>query len=199
MTRAPTSNKATTTMTTDLIRRAAAQRPLTDRTLIRIGAAFALAAGTLRLPASFIDPDSDGAAIDALYYAIDISLLFAVITAYVAIASSRTRLGSLGFAIAAAGAGLLIGPEPTDASVDYYAIGASAVTIGFATLAIAWKHTPLVSPPTRTAFLATPAIGIVAGLHDAAFVAAGVVFSFALFALARDLRRRSVLAEGEER
>jgi hypothetical protein len=162
---------------------------LTDRTLIRAGAAFALAAGTLRLPTSFIDPDTSGAAIEALYYAIDISLLFAVITAFVAIPSSRTRLGTAGFAMAAIGAGLLIGPEPTDASVEYYAIGATAITIGFAVLAIAWGHSRTVTPLTRRAFLATVAIGLASGLHDAVFVATGVVFSLGLLGLGRALHR----------
>jgi hypothetical protein len=186
-------------MTTDLDTRASSAPALDDRTLIRAGAAFAFAAGALRLPSGLIDPDTTGAAIEALYYAIDVSLLFTAITAFVAIAASRTRLGTVGFAIAAIGAGLLIGPEPTDASVEYYTIGATAVTVGFAALAIAWRRSPSVDPTTRRAFLATPAIGILAGLHDVAFVVAGAVFSLALVALARDLRRGSLPSENGQR
>lgn len=178
-------------MTTDLAH-PAPPAPLTDSFVIRIGAAFALAAGALRLPASLLDPDTTSAAIETLYYAIDVSLLFAVITAYVAIAESRTRLGTLGFAIAAIGTGLLIGPEPPDASVDYYALGATAVTIGFAALAIGWKHSPVVRPTTRRAFLATLALGVAAGFHDAVLLATGVGFSLALFSLASDLRSASI-------
>jgi len=177
-------------MTTDLTTRAPSPRALADRTLIRIGAAFALAAGALRLPSSFIDPDASGGAIDALYYAIDISMLFAAVTAFVAIPSSRTWLGTVGFAVAAIGTGLLIGPEPTDTDIEYYAIGATAVTMGFALLAVAWRHSRAVTPTTRRAFLATVAIGLASGVHDLFFAAAGVAFSVALLALASDLRRK---------
>jgi hypothetical protein len=163
--------------------------PLSDRALFRAGAVLTLAAATLRLPASLVDPDASGTAIEILYYAIDISLLFAAITAFVAIDSSRTVLGTAGFAIAAIGAGLLIGPEPTDASVEYYTIGATAAAIGFAVLAVAWRRTPTITPATRRAFLASVAIGAAAGLHDAALTAAGIVFSLALLGLARDLHR----------
>jgi hypothetical protein len=166
-----------------------ARGALTDRTLIRAGAAFALVAGTLRLPASVIDPDTSGAASEALYSAIDVSLLFALVTAFVAVPSSRSRLGTGGFAIAAVGTGLLIGPEPTDATVDPYALGASAVTIGFAVLALAWRHDRTMSAPTQRAFLATLALGLASTLHDAGFIAAGIVFSLALLGLGRDLRR----------
>ena len=176
-------------MTTDTTSRAPAPTTLTDRALIRAGAAFALAAGSLRLATSFVDPDAGGAVIETIYDAIDISLLFAAITAFVAIPASRTGLGTVGFAVAAVGTGLLIGPEPTDASVEYYAVGATAVTIGFAALAIAWRHSETVTPTTRHAFLATVAVGLASGLHDAVFVAAGVVFSVALLGLGRDLHR----------
>lgn len=186
-------------MTPEPAPRRAAPAQVSDQTLIRFGAAFTAAAGALRLPASFIGPDAHGVAIETLYYAIDISLLFAIMTAYVAIAASRTRLGSLGFAIAAVGTGILIGPEPAGSGIDHYAIGATALAIGFAALAIAWRRSPSVSSTTRTAFLATLAIGIAAGVHDAIFLAAGLVFSFALFGLALDLRCASSRWEGGER
>jgi hypothetical protein len=176
-------------MTTDITTRPPAQALLADRTLIRSGAAFALTAGALRLPSSFIDPDTSGIAIETLYYAIDVSLLFAAITAFAAIPSSRTRPGTVGFAVAAVGTGLLIGPEPTDANIEYYAVGATAVTIGFAFLAIAWRHSPTVTPTTRRAFLATVAAGAASGLHDAVFITAGIAFSVALLSLGRDLHR----------
>lgn len=160
-----------------------------DRALIRSGAAFAIAAGTLRLPSGVIDPDSSGAAIEALYYAIDVSVLFAVITAFIAVPSSRGLLGTIGFAIAAVGTGLLIGPEPIGASVEYYAIGAAAVTIGFALLSLAWRHGTAIAATTRRAFLATVAIGLASGLHHVAFVMAGIIFSLALLSLGRDLDR----------
>lgn len=176
-------------MTTDLTTRTSSPAVLADRTLIRIGAGFATAAGALRLPSSFIDPDASGAAIDALYYAIDISMLFAAITAFVALPTSRTRLGTVGFTIAAIGTGLLIGPEPTDTDIEYYAIGAAAVTIGFALLSIAWRHCSAVTPNTRRAFLATVAVGIASGVHHIVFAAAGILFSLALLSLGRDLHR----------
>jgi hypothetical protein len=49
------------------------------------------------------------------------------------------------------------------------------------------------------AFLASPAIGDLARLHDAAVVDASADFSVAPLAVARDQRRRSWLSEGEGR
>ena len=188
-------------MTADLTTRTPTPAVLADRTLIRIGAGFATAAGALRLPSSFIDPDADasGAAIDALYYAIDISMLFAAITAFVALPTSRTRLGTIGFTIASIGTGLLIGPEPTDTDIEYYAIGATAAAIGFALLSIAWRHSSAVTSTTRRAFLATVAIGIASGLHHVVFITAGITFSLALLSLGRDLSHASTTSRTSSR
>lgn len=183
-------------MTTDFTTRTPSPAVLTDRTLIRIGAGFATAAGALRLPSSFIDPDASSAAIDALYDAIDISLLFAAITAFGAVPTSRTRLGTAGFTIAVIGTGLLIGPEPTETDIEYYAIGATAVTVGFALLAIAWRHSSAVSSSTRRAFVITVAIGLASGVNDLFFFAAGLTFAVGLLALAHDLRRMVRFGDG---
>ncbi|MCU0259905.1 MAG: hypothetical protein MUE78_02700 [Ilumatobacteraceae bacterium] len=174
-------------MTSDHPVLAAARIPVPERTLVRVGAICSMVAGTLRLATSFVDPDADGAVISATYDVIDIGLMVAVITAFVAIPESRTRLGTVGFAIGAIGCGLLIGPEPAEGSIDHYALGAAAVTIGFAALAVAWKHSAIVTASTRRAFLATLAVGAVSGLHHAAFVTAGLAFALGLLGLGRCL------------
>lgn len=174
-------------MTTDRRLPVAALTPIPDRTLVRVGATCTIVAGALRLATSFVDPDVEGGVISAVYDVIDIGLLFAAITAFVAIPESRTRLGTLGFAIAAIGAGLLIGPAPSEDSVDHYALGATVVTLGFAALAIAWHRSELVTPATRAAFLATLVVGAASGLHPVVFVVAGLAFALGLLQLGRCL------------
>lgn len=174
-------------MTSDLHVSGSTGRPIADRSLVVAGGVLAVVAGLLRLPASAIDPDATGAAVESLYFAIDVCLLFTLVTAFVAVPSSRSRTGTVGFVVGAVGTGLLIGPEPAADGIDVYAIGATAVTLGFALLALAWRQSTVIAPRTRAAFLATLAVGLVASASPIAFAVAGLLFSLGLIDLGRAL------------
>jgi len=169
---------------------ASRSRQISDDTLIGIGAAIALLAAALRFLASFIPADTTGAPVEALYFVIDVCLLLGLVALFWGDPAGRTRIGTTGFVVAAIGCGLLIGPEPTNSDIDLYAAGATGVTLGYALLATAWRHSEVVPRWVRLGFLASLALGAASpALGAIGLTVTGLVFSASLAGAAVAVRR----------
>lgn len=114
----------------------------------------------LRAGTSFVAYSASGTDIELLYLVIDLLLLFAIVAIY-AYARERSGLaGLVGFVLALAGTGSIVGPDGTLGGVDMYVAGATTLSIGLAVLSVgAWREAAL--PRSACAlWLASAAIGI---------------------------------------
>lgn len=110
------------------------------RTVIRLGALAAFLAGILRAATSFISYSARSVEIELLYLGIDLLLLFAIVTVYAYVRERSGWLGLLGFVLALAGTGSIVGPDGTLAGVDMYFVGATTLSVGLAILSVAaWR------------------------------------------------------------
>ena len=110
------------------------------RTVIRLGALAAILAGILRAATSFISYSARSVEIELLYLGIDLLLLFAIVTVYAYVRERSGWLGLVGFVLALAGTGSIVGPDGTLAGVDMYFVGATTLSVGLAILSVAaWR------------------------------------------------------------
>ena len=148
--------------------------------LFRLAGAAAIAGGGARIFSAFpllIDP----AALQWLYAAIDVLLLFGLIGIYLSRASRFAMLGLASFAVSVAALSFIGGPDADVFGFSTYEQGATTLAIGMVGLSIAWLRAgerPL-GPPLCW-FASILAAGVLARLPapmpDFAFMAAGVLF-----------------------
>lgn len=158
-----------------------------DDHLFRILGAAAILGGGLRMGSSFI-PWDGSAAIEALAFAIDVSLLFGLMGVYLA---DRARLGAAGFmsfAVSEAGIASIVGPDGMVLGLDTYQLGVLVIAFGLfafgvvmlvrragsALAALLWIGAPGAS--VAGTLINQPEAGFATGgvLFGAGFVAAGV-------------------------
>lgn len=106
--------------------------------LIKLGGASALTGGVLEVIARLTPLTVDIIHREALYFAVDVFLLFGVFAIYLRANERLGAVGFFGFLIAAIGVGTIIGPDAVFAGVDQYLVGGSAFGIGMAVLGIAF-------------------------------------------------------------
>ncbi len=106
------------------------------KALIHVGGVCALVGGTLRVGSAFIPYAADSAPLEALYAAIDITLLFALIAVYLANADAVGGWGLAFFIVALAALASIVGPDTTAFGVDFYQIGAAVFALALAGLSI---------------------------------------------------------------
>jgi hypothetical protein len=154
------------------------------RTVIRLGAVAAMTAGILRAGTSFNAYSASGVAVEVLYLAIDLLLLFALVAIYAYVRERSGWLGLAGFVLALAGTSCIVGPDGTLGGVDMYVAGATTLSIGLAVLSVgAWRATAL--PRAVCAlWIGSTLIGVgghvVQGL-GATFTMAGLAFGVGFF------------------
>ena len=162
--------------------------------LYRLAGVAALAGGAARI-FSALPVRIDPIALQWLYTAIDVLLLFGLMGLYLKRADKLGLLGFAGFAVGVAALSFIGGPDADVFGFSTYEEGAVTLAIAMAGLSIAWlraRERPL-SPPICW-FASVVAAGILqrlpAPLPDYGFMTAGVLFG-AGFALAGwDLLRR---------
>lgn len=117
-----------------------AELKVSYRTVIRLGAVAAMMAGVLRAGTSFNAYSTSGVEIEALYLAIDLLLLFAIVAVYAYVRERSGWMGLVGFILALAGTGSIVGPDGTLGGVDMYVAGATTLSIGLTVLSVgAWR------------------------------------------------------------
>jgi hypothetical protein len=176
---------------------------VTPTQLFRLAAAAAIAGGALRVLSSFPLTD-DAVALEWLYTAIDVLLLFGLIGIYLERASKLGFLGLASFAVAVAALSFIGGPDADPFGFSTYQEGATVLAIAMVGLAIAWLRAgerPLVAPACW--FASVIAAGVLGWLPDPApslgLPAAGVLFGVGFVGAGIDLTRRAGLAGGRPR
>jgi hypothetical protein len=152
-------------------------------TLWRLGAGAAVIGGVLRVAAAFIPYTPQSWALEALYAAIDLSLLVGLATLYLREASFLGVAGFTAFGAAFVGLASIVGPDAQTFGVDWYQLGSAVSAVGMAGLgimlltggrmalsALCWILAPIVAL-TGPGDIAIQAAGV---LFGTGFVAAGL-------------------------
>lgn len=149
---------------------------MSSQQLIRWGGLAAMLAGALRTAASLLPPADPGVALEILYLAIDVLLLFGILGIY---AFQHDRIGwsgFVGFVLAVIGLTILAGPDGTIGVVNTYALGSLSVGIGLVFLAVASSAARTLPRWVATLWVLSTVLGILgaaAGLQSL-FVVTGV-------------------------
>jgi len=160
----------------------------------RIFGFCAIVGGALRIASAFIPWTPDVAWLEALYFAIDTSLLFGLMGAYFA---HRVRLGVLGlvtFAIAATGIASIVGPDTTAFGIDTYQAGVAVISVGLSLLGVVMLFRRAGRPIAPLCWVASTAAGVGGGAighADLGFLAGGLLFGLGFVAAGLDLLRPS--------
>jgi len=162
--------------------------------LLRLAGAAAIAGGALRI-FSALALLSDPIALEWLYTAIDVLLLFGLIGIYLVRADKLGFLGLASFAVGAAALSFIGGPDADPFGFSTYREGAMTLVIAMLGLSLAWirvRERPLAAPILWfISALAAGLIGMTAPpLQDYAFQIAGAVFGAAFMVAGWDLVRR---------
>jgi hypothetical protein len=162
--------------------------------LFRLAGAAAIAGGAARIFSAF-PLLSDPVAVQWLYTAIDVLLLFGLIGIYLARADKLGLLGLASFAIGVAALSFIGGPDADVFGFSTYEQGAVTLAIAMVGLSIAWLRAgerPLWAPLCW--FASVIAAGVLEWLPppapDYAFMIAGVLFGAGFVLAGLDLLRR---------
>jgi len=141
---------------------------MNSKTLLRLGAVAAMAAGTLRIAASFIAySDPTTVAQELFYLVIDLCILYGVLAVYFV---QRVEVGSLGFAgflLALSGVAIIVGPDGSIGDVGMYQVGSASLLLGLTLISIAgWRAARLPRYALATWILST-VLGILGSLPGA--------------------------------
>ncbi len=150
--------------------------------VLRLAGVAAAVGGALRIAAAFIPPEPDTAALELLYFIIDLSLLFGLIGIYAAECERLGWLGLIGFVIATTGLASIVGPDADIAGINIYATAVAVIGIGLAIMSIAmllFSRFPRWIPALWIgSLLAGISASVLPDKPPAAFVVAGVLFAF---------------------
>ncbi|HYD72236.1 MAG TPA: hypothetical protein VEF55_03805 [Candidatus Binatia bacterium] len=168
---------------------------MTFAQLFRLAAVAAIAGGVLRIFASF-PLIEDAIALEWLYAATDVLLLFGVIGIYLVRADQLGFLGMASFGVAVAALSFIGGPDADPFGFSTYQDGATALAIAMIGLSIAWLRAgerPWLAPIGW--FGSVIAAGVLGRLPDPfpsyGLAAAGVLFGAGFVSAGIDLLSRS--------
>lgn len=152
---------------------------MSTRTLVRLGALAAVAAGVLRAVSAFVPATVTLDTLEWFYLVIDILLMFGVIAVYSYQHAESGAWGFVGFVLTAVGIESIGGPDGKIGVVDVYTTGASVIGIGLVLLAVAsWraKRLPRYVPAVWMLSSEVGVIAVFAHMSGSAFQIAGVLF-----------------------
>jgi hypothetical protein len=160
--------------------------------LFRLAGLAALVGGSLRVAAAFTLV-RDAIALEWLYTAIDVLVLFGLMGIYLARAERLGFLGLASFAIAVASLSFIGGPDADPFGFSTYEQGAAALAIALIGLSIAWIRAGErpIAPPLFwfASVICVGLFNLIPPLARAGFVLAGALFglgfAFAGIALLR--------------
>lgn len=128
--------------------------------LLRLGVYAALVGGGLRLISSFIPWVEDSGPLESFYFVIDVALLFGLFAIYLARADRLGLLGLMGFAIAAVGQAMIIGPDHAPFGIDVYYVGSLTIVVGLTLLAVDMLRVRAYPVWVAAAWIAVPFVGL---------------------------------------
>ena len=146
--------------------------------LIWLGGASAFVVGILEILARFTPQSIDIYYREALYFAVDVFLMFAVFAIYLQSSARTGLLGFAGFVLAAVGVGSIIGPDAKFGDFDQYVIGGTVFGFGMFFLGVALLLKRL-QRLAATCWVLTIILGFAAyapQISDSARLASGVFF-----------------------
>lgn len=152
---------------------------MSDVLLFRVLGVAAILGGGLRIASAFIPWTPEQAWLEALYFAIDVFLLFGLMGVYVA---HRAQLGAAGlaaFVVAEAGIASIVGPDGMAFGLDVYQLGVAAISLGLTALGVVMLIKRAGPPLAAGCWILSFLIGLGATLAsqpEAGFVAGGVLF-----------------------
>jgi len=138
--------------------------------IFRLSGLAAALGGALRVAAAFIPPTPDTPALELLYFAIDVSLLF----------------GLIGFIAAATGLATIVGPDAEVFGINVYNTAVSVIGFGLAVMSIAMLWSGRLPRWIPALWIASLLAGIAAttvpDAQQAGFLAAGILFALGFLA-----------------
>lgn len=150
------------------------------RALLRLGAAAAIAAGGLRIAASFIAySDPTTVAQEIFYLVIDLCILYGILAVYF---FQRVEIGSLGFAgflLAVSGGAIIVGPDGSIGDVSMYQLGSASLLLGLTLISVAgWRAARLPRYALASWILSTvfAIVGSLPGASAMLILLAGLAF-----------------------
>lgn len=165
---------------------------MSEQSLFRVLGGAAVLGGALRIAAAFVPWEQNVAWLEALYFVIDVALLFGLMGVYFA---ERARLGVAGFAafaLAETGIAVIVGPDGAAFGLDVYQLGVLAIAIGLAVLGIVILMARAGSAIAASCWIGSLLVGVGATLAnepEAGFVAGGVLFGLGFVAAGAALMR----------
>lgn len=158
--------------------------------LFRISGCAALLGGALRLPSQFIRYVPDDARLEALYGAIDVGFLLAMVGL---VALCAPRIGTAGLALllaALVGVASIVGPDRSAFGIDFYLAGSALFAFSLG-LAAPWLWHLRALRPAAAAWSLGAMAGLASGLGGGpvALVIAGLALASGFIAVAPVLWR----------
>lgn len=151
---------------------------MTDAQLFRILGVAGILGGVLRIGSSFI-PWDGSVQIEALAFAIDVSLLFGLMGIYLAAREALGWFGFAAFALADTGIASIIGPDTQAFGIDTYLAGVHAIAVGLALLGLAMLLRRAGSSIAALCWIASLVVGAggsAAGQAELGIFAGGILF-----------------------
>lgn len=154
------------------------------------GAYCGIAGGALRIASSFIPYAPNSAALEGLYAAIDLGMLFGLIAVGLATAGALGRTGFAFWVIAVAGLASIVGPDPVAFGIDFYKLGAAVFVFALGAMALVLLARRTLALAAGL-WLASAVAGLLPGvLGAAAFAVAGITLGAGFVVAGRALLRR---------
>lgn len=147
--------------------------------VIRVFGVMAVLGGGARVVSSFIPWTPDSAWLEALYFFIDINLLFGLFGFYFTYGVRLGAAGFVAFLIAASGIAFITGPDGQSFGVDVYRSGVAVIAVGlgvFSLLLLLQKIRPFLPPACWVGSFLIAGLGGPVGFPNQAFVIGGVLF-----------------------
>lgn len=153
---------------------------MNSRMLFRLGAMAAMAAGSLRIAASFIAySDPTTVAQELFYLVIDLCILYGVLAVYFFQHADVGSLGFAGFLLALSGVAIIVGPDGSIGGVSMYQVGSACLLLGLALNSIAGWRAARLPRYALASWIVSTVLAILGSLPDAPailFLLTGLTF-----------------------
>src|SRR5262245_10479230 len=138
---------------------------MNSRTLLRLGAVAAMAAGSLRIAASFIAySDPTTVAQELFYLVIDLCILYGVLAVYFFQLAEVGSLGFAGFLLALSGVAIIVGPDGSIGGISMYQVGSGSLLVGLTLISIAGWRTARLPRYALASWMVSTVLAVLASL-----------------------------------
>lgn len=160
--------------------------------LVITGGFAAIAGGGLRVFAAIFTFAETTPALELLYFAIDVLLLFGLLTIFLHWSRHISTFGALSFAVSFIALASLVGPETEFLGINMYLLGAAVLSAGLAAFALCLLKVPVLNK-TSYFWLASFSCGTFSILanHQPTFLIAGILFGLGFVAAGTEILVRT--------